>query len=408
MVWVVGLERAAGYCSGFPLAPTLVPISAKAWFLYAGDGSPTEGLADLVLEDFELPAPGPGELLVEPLYGCWEGNMGHSLQRKPIDVCRFRGEERIIIGNAGVVRVLSLGEGVQGWEPGRCGFVYAGEVMDPWEYPSKAFAYDAAGTRGYLSTRMVVKADALLPVPAGSRYSLAQWAAFSARYTTAWSNWLLAYGTYRLMVRQELMPAPHVWGWGGGTTLAELDLARRFGCRTVMLSANDQRLEIIRKTGVTALDRRTFGDLYFDEMRAGTDPTYRRAYQQAETAFVREMERLTGGQKVQIFVDYIGTPFSKATRRALSREAVVTTAGWKEGMATSFLRASECIERHQYIHTHMCGRQEALDAAAYAEANDWMPTIDERIYSFEEIPALAAHFHSGQVGLFPVFRINPE
>ena len=38
-------------------------------------------------------------------------------------------------------------------------------------------------------------------------------------------------------------PIPHVWGWGGGTTFAELDLARRHGCHTVMLSGHDGRLE---------------------------------------------------------------------------------------------------------------------------------------------------------------------
>ena len=60
--------------------------------------------ADLVLEDFELPDIGPGEILAEPIYGSREGNMNHALQRKPIDICRRRGEERVILGNGFVAR----------------------------------------------------------------------------------------------------------------------------------------------------------------------------------------------------------------------------------------------------------------------------------------------------------------
>ncbi|WP_394834889.1 hypothetical protein LVJ94_51165 [Pendulispora rubella] len=383
-------------------------ISAKAWFLYAGDGTNTGSPAELALEDFELPSLRPGEVLVEPLYGCWEGNMGHCLERDPIDVCRFRGEKRVVIGNAGVVRVLQRGDGVEGHPPGECAIVYPGTVLDPWGYPVKAFAYDAPGTIGFLSTRMIITAENLLPLPSPSRFSTMQWAAFSARYTTAWSNWRLAYGTYRLMVPHEQLPAPNVWGWGGGTTLAQLDLARRHGCNAVMLSASDERLKLIERTGVTALDRRRFGNLYYDEMRAGTDAAFRRAYQQAELAFARDVEERTHGQKVQIFVDYIGTPFFRATRKALSRDAVVTSAGWKEGMSTSFMRATECIDRHQYVHTHMASRQEARDAIAYGEEHGWMPTPDERIFSFEEVPELSRKFLAGDVGFFPLFAVNPE
>ncbi|SEU18834.1 zinc-binding dehydrogenase [Stigmatella erecta] len=382
--------------------------SAKAWFLYAADAASTGKQAELVYGDLPLPDPGPRDVLVEPLYGSWEGNMGHCVQRKPIDVARFRGEERVVIGNAGVVRVLSMGNEVRGWKEGQCALILPDSALDPWGYPTKAFAYDMAGTTGFLSTRMVLPASDLVPLPEKTRHSYAQWAGFSARYTTAWSNWRLAFGTYRLMVPHERNPSPNVWGWGGGTTLAELDLARRHGCTTVMLSASDERLELIRQSGVTALDRRRFGDLYYDELRAGTDGAYRRAYQQAEAAFVREVEERTGKRMVQIFVDYIGTPFFRATRRVLSREGVITTAGWKEGMATSFMRATECIERHQYIHTHMCTREEVLAAIEYGEREGWMPTVDARIHAFDEVPALSQKFLEGNVGFFPVFAVNPE
>jgi hypothetical protein len=48
-----------------------VPHQAKSWFLYPGTGRDVGQLADLVQEDFELRDIADGELLTEPLYGCW-------------------------------------------------------------------------------------------------------------------------------------------------------------------------------------------------------------------------------------------------------------------------------------------------------------------------------------------------
>src|SRR5439155_816788 len=144
---------------------------AAAWCLYPGTGHERGRLAELVREEIELAGPGEGELLVEPLYGSWEGNMHHALLRDPVDVCKQRGADEV--------------------------------------------------------------------------------------------------------------PAPWVFGWGGGTTLAELDLARRRGCRAAMLSGTSAHLAEIERAGVAAIDRRKFGDLRWREREAGEDPELRRAYQKA-------------------------------------------------------------------------------------------------------------------------------
>jgi NADPH:quinone reductase-like Zn-dependent oxidoreductase len=380
---------------------------AKAWFLYPGTGTDMGKLADLVQEEFELRDIEGGEMLIEPLYGSWEGNMNHALLRKPVDICKQRGDDRVIIGNSAVVRVLEVGRDVKGFRPGQLGIIFSSSVVDAWGYAEKALAYDAPGTMGCLSTRMILRPHEFVPLPENTRHPLPQWAAFSARHVAAWSNWMLAYGTFRLQIRKDELPSPHVWGWGGGTTLAELDLARRYGCTTVMLSADDRRLALIEKTGVTPLDRRQFGELSYDDRRFATDTTYRRAYTEAEAKFLSEVERRTNGLKVQIFVDYIGTPVFRVTTKALGRQGVVTSAGWKEGMVISFLRAMECIGRHQHINTHCARYPEGVEAVAYGEAEGWMPIIDERIYGFDEIPELARRFSAGDVGFFPVFSINP-
>ena len=81
-------------------------------------------------------------------------------------------------------------------------------VLDQWGYPDKILGYDAPGTMGCLSTRMLLKEHELLALPESTRFSLAQWAAFSVRFVTAWSNWELAYGAFRLLLRKYELPEP--------------------------------------------------------------------------------------------------------------------------------------------------------------------------------------------------------
>lgn len=377
-------------------------MKAEAWFLYDAES----GHDGFVREEFELPPPTEDEVVAEPLYGAWEGNLGHALERRPIDVSRARKEPKVILGNAGVVRVLACGERVDAFRPGDLAIVFAGCELDEFGYPTKIFGFDAAKTIGCLATKITIRAGNLLPVPQGTKHSLPQWAAFSVRYITAWSNWALAYGVYRLLVTEARDPAPHVWGWGGGTALGTVDLARRFGCRAALLSGDDARLALVRSLGIDAIDRRMFGDLRFDERAFTTDNQARGRYVRAENAFLSHVREKTGGRGVQIFVDNIGGGVVRATLRALSRESVLATCGWKDGMSVSYLRAVACIGRQQHVNTHYATYAEAVDAVAYGEANGWMPPVDGAIASFDEIPALAAEFAQNRAPMFPIYRIN--
>jgi len=380
---------------------------ANAWVLYPGN-SDYQPPGCLIHEEIDVGPIRPAEILAETVYGSWEANMSHALHRSPIDVCRYRREPKVVLGNAGVVRVLEVGKEVKTLRPGQYAIISPNGVEDQWGYTVKALAYDSPGQVGALSTLLTLTERQLVPLPEPTRYSLPQWAAFSARYVTAWSNWQLAFGVFRLQVSADDCPAPHVWGWGGGTTLAELDLARRHGCRAAMLSGQDQNLQIIAQSGITPVDRRRFGELSWDEHRYHTEPEYRRQYTEAETLFLQEVRQLTQHEMVQIFLDYVGGPVYRATLRALSREGVIASAGWKAGMKISHLRAEECISRHQHIYTHYARYSHAQEAVAYAEATGWIPEKPEKVYSFAEIPELAREYSEGKTGYFPVFAVNPK
>ena len=87
---------------------------------------------------------------------------------------------------------------------------------------------------------------------------------------------------------------------------------------------------------------------------------------------------MTGGNIVNIFIDYVGVPVLRATLKVLAREGVLTTAGWKEGMMIELVRATECIARHQHINTHYARYEQGLAAVEFAEKNGWLPPIDTR------------------------------
>ena len=385
--------------------------STEAWVIYQGPAdkrSPER--ATLTLEPYTIPALGTHDVLCEPIYGCWEGNMGHAISRRPIDVCRERKEEKVVLGNSGVVRVLKTGSEVTGVREGDMCVVFGASITDEFGYMKKALAFDCPGTMGVLAKQTKLHEKNLIRIPRPTRYSLKQWAAFSLRYITAWANWRVAYGCWRVQMSEEDQAVPYVWGWGGGSTLAELQLAERQGAKAAMIASNDTRLKMIQSLNIEPIDRRPFEALSFDEKRFGKDEPYTKAYSAAESAFLKLVKERTDGRGVSIFLDYIGTPVLRATLRALARQGVIATAGWKHGMVSTSMRAIECIERHTHVHTHYARYSEGVDAVAAGERLDWMPPLDEseKIYEWDEIPMLDRDYQAGSIeSYFPLFRVNP-
>jgi NADPH:quinone reductase-like Zn-dependent oxidoreductase len=383
-------------------------VTTEAWVIYASsNGSTSPQPAELRKEEFSFSDVDEHEVLVEPVYGCWEANMTHALERRPIDVCRYRGEEKVVIGNAGVVRVLKTGSSVSNVKTGDVCIVFCNGIWDENGFPERILAYDAPNTMGVLAKRMKLHEKQLIKVPEGSRYSLQQWAAFSLRYITAWANWQRAYGCWTTLWAEDSVSRPQVWGWGGGVALAELSLAKLFGCEAAMISSVDERLCLIERMNLTPIDRRQFPNLNLDEAKYNSEPAYRKTYQEAEEIFLKIVEERTGHKGVSIFVDFIGVPVFRATLKALSRQGVITTAGWKQGMMTSTLRAVECMKWHVHVHTHYARYKQGVDAVNFAEANGWLPPVNGEAFDWDEIPRLAEDYRHGHLATyFPIFRVN--
>lgn len=365
-------------------------IITEAWVLSSGQGQNKP--AQLAQELFTFADISDEELLAEPLYGCWEGNMSHALNRNPIDICMARHEEKVVIGNAGVVRILKTGQAVQHIKEGDLCLVFGSGIWDEHGYMIKALGYDAPQTMGVLAKRMKLHAQQVMPIPADTPFSLPQWAAFSLRYITAYANWRVAYDCWRSQMRHVEAQDVFVCAWGGGVSLAEVTLAKHMGCQVAMVASTDERLALLRAMGILAIDRRAVAGSTFEDN------------------FLDLIRTKTAGKGVSIFIDNIGAPVYKLTIKALARQGVITTSGWKHGAVLPISRAMECINRHLYVHTHYASYAEGLAAMTFAHEQQWMPPITdkEKIYRWDEIPQLVDDYASGQMATyFPIFSINP-
>ena len=373
----------------------------RAWLLRRGDTGHPRKPGILELADIELARSSDEQILVETIYGSWEGNMSHAILRDPIDVCRRLGQEWIVLGNSGVVRVLSSRT-----EPGYpsegtiCAFAPIGK-QDPYGYVRTVCAYDEPGTMGTLAERFYVNASQLVPLPDEKVVPLVRWASFPVRYTSAWSNWRVALGAWRLQMPSVPTEQTHVWAWGGGVAFAELELARSIGCKTVMFHSGKERGTIIRAAGITPVDREQFAAL------TTAIPANRKGladYFKSERTFLNLVDELTNGRRVSIFIDNIGGPVVPPTLRALGRQGVIASSGWKRGLALEYNRAVECIERHIFVHTHASPLQEGLDAMQYALETGWLPPQPQTVYAWDEIPKMVEAYDAGHiVEYFPTF-----
>ncbi len=363
-------------------------ISTEAWVLPSTARRPQQ--AELIRETYTFPDINATEVLVRPLYGCLEGNMLHALQRDPIDICHERQEDAVVVGNAGVVVVQRVGSAVTSVREGDTCIVFGNGIWDEQGYPIKIMGYDAPGTMGVLAKSMKLHERQLIGIPAGTSYSLQQWAGFSLRYVSAWANWRVAYECWQSQMRGVPPAETIVCGWGGGVSFAQLALAKRHGCQVMMVCSHPERLELLRQEGIDAIDRTNCNDDDFEE------------------TMLAEIAARTDHKGVSIFIDNLGTPVHRITLKSLARQGVMTTCGWKLGMRSHVARAIECLNRHLHVHTHFARYQEALDAVRFAEEQAWMPPHPERVWNWAEIPAMFRDYAAGKISsYFPIFAINP-
>ena len=129
-------------------------MRTEAWILRQGTkGDDQAGVLERTL--YELPEMTECSVLAEPIYATWEANMMHSLERKPVDVCRIRREKEVVLGNSGVARIVAKGAKVTTCDVGDiCSLIPIGS-RDRHGHMIKVLGYDMPNVMGILAKQVV-------------------------------------------------------------------------------------------------------------------------------------------------------------------------------------------------------------------------------------------------------------
>ncbi|MCZ6445077.1 MAG: zinc-binding dehydrogenase, partial [Planctomycetota bacterium] len=251
-----------------------------------------------VVDDWPQPTAGPGQVLIKT----------EAAALNHLDLWIGRGLPGVdlkypcISGSDGCGIVESVGQGVdQSWIGKQVVINAAMPVADPTRPQSNPTLPDlrmiGEHEPGTMAQNFVVPAENVLDIGDANAVDAA---AFGLTHLTAWRMlWTKA----RLEPGQSVL----ITGIGGGVALAALNLARHFGCTTIVTSRHQWKLDEALKLGAdhAVLD-------------TGED-------------FSREVRKLTGKRGVDVCVDSIGRAVHQSCIKSLARGGVFVTCGCTTG-----------------------------------------------------------------------------
>jgi NADPH:quinone reductase-like Zn-dependent oxidoreductase len=351
---------------------------------------------ELDIADIEIPALKDDEVLVECMYGCWEGNMQHELSASPIDIYKIRNERKMVLGNAGVVRVLKTGKYANEFLEGDICIVFCGSVINKFDFPTKIFAYDESESIGLLSKRTKINKLQLIKLE-GNSYDISQWAGFSLRYITAWSNWKAANKVFESLIDSS---PKHVLVWGGGVSIAQAQLANLFNIPATIISSSKNRCKSLDLKKINFISRLEFLELF----EQNSVDEYLKL--QKKRKLVDIIYKLSNGLGASIIFDHIGGRAFELSKALLSKNGIISTCGWKDSLHTYYKRPIPCLNRQSYVHTFYANYNEGLEAIKFATKFSWLPEKADYIYSWDEIPKLSKLYAENKLNTyFPVFSM---
>ncbi|POX56538.1 NADPH:quinone reductase [Streptomyces sp. Ru71] len=267
----------------------------------------------LVVEETELPDPGPGEVLVR--VAAVALNRAEALLRsggyfyQPTLPAARNGYEA-----AGTVE--AVGEGVTAFAPGDPVLTAANFPLD---------------THGVYGDRVLMPEHTLVPRPEGVDEVTA---------AAAWLTYTTAYGA--LVERARMAPGDHVLITGGssGVGTAAIQVARRAGAVPVVTTRTEAK-------------RKGLLDLGAEHVIVTDDEDV-----------VTETRRLTGGKGAGIVLDAIGGPGFAALGGAAAEDGYLICYGWLDGQPT-VLPMQWPLTVHGYSNFVLTGTAEGRRRAAH-------------------------------------------
>ena len=352
---------------------TDVPASMRAWVIRPDRlGEPRDAMR---LETVEVPAAGPGEVVVQVMAAGVNYNNVWACLGQPVSVFRYTGHDFHIGGSDASGIVAAVGPGVTRWKAGdevvihcnqSCGECPECNGLDPMACSQqKIWAYET--NWGSFADYCLVQAQQLLPKP--SHLTWAEAASYGLVYFTA----------YRMLVDQAALEAGHnvlVWGAGGGLGSMAIQLCKLYGANAIAVVSSEDKADLCRRLGAhEVINRRDFaltdegGEPNLDEVKR----------------FGKAVREATGGADCDIVFEHVGSATFFTSVFVCRTFGKIVTCGATSGFSLTFDVRYLWMRQKTIIGSHFANAYQAYRANQLIAERKILPVLS-RTFPFEECP----------------------
>ncbi len=352
---------------------TDVPASMRAWVIRPDRlGEPRDAMR---LETVDVPAAGPGEVVVQVMAAGVNYNNVWACLGQPVSVFRYTGHDFHIGGSDASGIVAAVGPGVTRWKAGdevvihcnqSCGECPECNGLDPMACSQqKIWAYET--NWGSFADYCLVQAQQLLPKP--PHLTWAEAASYGLVYFTA----------YRMLVDQAALEAGHnvlVWGAGGGLGSMAIQLCKLYGANAIAVVSSEDKADLCRRLGAhEVINRRDFaltdalGEPNLDEVKR----------------FGKAVREATGGPDCDIVFEHVGSATFFTSVFVCRTFGKIVTCGATSGFSLTFDVRYLWMRQKTIIGSHFANAYQAYRANQLIAERKILPVLS-RTFPFEECP----------------------
>lgn len=317
------------------------------------------GLEHLKAAERATPEPGPGEVLIRL--------RAVSLNYRDLLIVQGRYNPRMKLPRVpisdGAGEVVSVGSGVTTWKPGdRVVIPFFPAWLDGALTPAKASSALGGDVDGLLREFAVIRADALLPIPA--QLSFEQAATLPCAALTAWNG---------LFVSASLRPGQTLLLQGtGGVSLFGLQFGRMAGATIILISSSDEKLERARTLG------------------AHHTINYR-----TEPEWAKRVLEITEGRGVDLTLEVGGAGTLSKTLSASGHAGHISLIGVLSGIAGD-IQIGNILHKALTVRGIYVGSREMFRAMNDAITQNCVEPVIGRVFSFDQSADAFRHLESAQ------------
>lgn len=304
------------------------------------------GLDHLQIAERPTPQPGPGEVLIRV--------RAASLNYRDLLVVQGKYNPRMKLPRIplsdGAGEIVSLGDGVVSWKPGDRVVV---PFMPGWIEGeldrTKTTSALGGEIDGMLSEFMIVRAEALLPIP--EHLSFEQAATLPCAAVTAWNS---------LFVSGNLQPGQTLLLQGtGGVSLFGLQFGKLAGATIILTSSSDAKLERVRAMG------------------ANHTINYR-----TEPDWEKRVHEITGGRGVDLTLEVGGAGTLSKTLRATRYSGHISLIGVLSGI-TGEVELGNLLHKAITVRGIYVGSRAIFSAMNRAITQHKLEPVIDRVFDFD-------------------------